>query len=283
MDRELTLRDYGRVLWRGRTIVIACALVAALAGLILSLTRTTTYSATARVFLGQATTPTGVPVLTPDTNPTTAADTLGGDDVIARVAAATGVKAKRIRDGVDFTVPRSPGAQAGNQPALATITFTDEDRRVAREVVNAYAAEVLKGAQAKVAEVRDVLVDGISDGNGRLESIQRSVDAAEAGLRGAGGDEARATYRALLFASQQRLYDVLKDLSDLRLSLAKSDQYEAPRAISRSESASSSATLVARARTVILALVIGLIVGIVIVFMWRGSPAGRAEELPHGP
>lgn len=282
MDKELALRDYGRVLWSGRKIVVACALIAALAGLVLSLTRTTTYSATSRVFLGQATTPTGVPVSTPDTNPATAADSLGGDDVIAKVAAATGVKAKRIRNGIDFTVPRSPGSAAGNQPTLATITFVDEDRDVARRVANAYAEEVLKGAEAKVAEVRDVLVEGIADGNDRLVSIQKSTGAAESALRGTGAGQARATYEALLFASQQRLYDTLRDLSDLRLALAKSDQYEAPRLISRSDSASSSGTVVARLRTIILALIIGLIVGIAIVFMWRGSPAGRAEEPPHG-
>jgi uncharacterized protein involved in exopolysaccharide biosynthesis len=278
LDRELTLRDYGRVLWRGRWIVIATAVAAALVGLILSLARTTTYSATSRVFLGQATTPTGVPVLTPDTNPTTAPDTLGGDDVIARVAARTGVKAKRIRDGVSFTVPRSPGAQAGNQPAVATITYKDQNRRVARDVANAYAEEVLAEAQAKVDVVQNVLERGIAQDEQRVASIQDSVASAETGLRRASSEGDRAAWRSLLFASQQRLYDVLKDVSDQRLALAKSNQYEAPRLVSRSESVSSSASLVARLRTVVLALVIGLIVGIVIVFVWRGSPAGRAAE-----
>lgn len=282
MDKELSLRDYGRVFWAGRTIVLICALVAALAGLILSLTRTTTYEATSRVFLGQATTLAGVPVGTADTNPATAPDTLGGDDTIAKVAAATGVKAGRIRDGISFTVPRSPGAQAGNQPAVATIVFVDEDRRVARGVANAYAAEVLRGAQEKVDEVQGVIKEGIADSENRLKSAQDAVDAAEAGLRGAGSAETRATYQALLFASRERLYDILKDRTDQRVALAKSEQQESPELISRSESASSSAGLVARLRTVILALLIGLVVGIAIVFVWRGSPAGRAEETAHG-
>jgi uncharacterized protein involved in exopolysaccharide biosynthesis len=282
LDKELTLGDYGRVLWAGRKIVLICAVVAAVAGLILSLTKTTTYQATSRVFLGQVTTIAGVPVLTPDVNPTSAPATLGGDDVIEKVAAATGIEAKRIRDGIEFTVPRSPGAASGNQPAVATITFTDENRQVARDVVNAYADEVLKEATRKVDVVQKVLTDGIADGEKRLESVQESVDAAETGLRTSGSEESRATYRSLLFASQQRLYDTLKDVSDLRLALAKSEQIESPRPVSRSESASSSGTLMARLRTVILALIIGLIVGIVIVFVWRGSPAGRAEEPAHG-
>jgi capsular polysaccharide biosynthesis protein len=282
VDKELSLRDYGRVLWAGRKIVLICALVAALAGLILSLTRTTTYQATSRVFLGQATTQAGIPVGTADTNPATAPDTLGGDDVIAKVATATGVKAKRIRDGISFTIPRSPGAQAGNQPAVATITFVDEDRRVAREVANAYASEVLRGAQEKVNVVQGQIRRGIEQSEDRLKAAQDAVDAAESGLRGAGSAEARATYEALLFASRDRLYDVLKDRTDQGLALAKSEQQETPELISRSESASSSAGLVARLRSVILALLIGLVVGIAIVFVWRGSPAGRAEDTAHG-
>jgi Chain length determinant protein len=282
LDKELSLRDYGRVLWAGRKIVLICAVVAAAAGLILSLTRTTTYKATSRVFLGQATTQAGVPVGTADTNPATAPDTLGGDETIAKVAAATGVKAKRIKDGVSFTVPRSPGAQAGNQPAVATIVFEDEDRRVAREVANAYAAEVLRGAQAKVDVVQGVIREGIAQSEARLDDAQKAVDVAEAGLRSAGSAEVRASYQALLFASRERLYDTLKDRTDQRSALARSEQQESPRPISRSESASSSATLVARLRTVILALLIGLVVGIAIVFVWRGSPAGRAEETAHG-
>jgi Chain length determinant protein len=281
LDKELSLRDYGRVLWSGRKIIAICALVAALAGLVLSLTRTTTYSATTRVFLGQATTTAGVPVGTADTNPSTAPDTLGGDAVIEAVAAKTGVKEKRIRDGISFTVPRSPGAQAGNQPAVATIVFEDETQRIAREVANAYAEEVLGRAQAKVDIVQGEIRKGIEAADARLTDAQTAVAAAESGFRSAGSAEARATYQALLFASRERLYDTLKDRTDQGLALAKSRQQESPQLISRSESTSSSATLVARLRTVILAFLIGLIVGIVIVFMWRGSPAGRAGEIAH--
>ncbi len=68
MDREITLRDYGRVLWTGRWLILATTVVAAIAGLLLSIASTTTYTASAELFVGQATTVSGTPVATPDTS-----------------------------------------------------------------------------------------------------------------------------------------------------------------------------------------------------------------------
>ncbi len=47
MDREITLRDYGRVLWSGRWLILAATVIAAIVGLALSFATTTTYRATA--------------------------------------------------------------------------------------------------------------------------------------------------------------------------------------------------------------------------------------------
>ena len=74
VDREITLRDYGRVVWSGRWLILATTVAAAVVGLLLTFVTSTTYTATARVFLGQATTVSGAPFSTPATNPATAAD-----------------------------------------------------------------------------------------------------------------------------------------------------------------------------------------------------------------
>ena len=63
MDREITLRDYGRVLWSGRWLIVASTLIAALVGLILTFLTTTTYTAKAELYLGQATSVSGTPGL----------------------------------------------------------------------------------------------------------------------------------------------------------------------------------------------------------------------------
>ncbi|MEW6583693.1 MAG: hypothetical protein AB1416_13135 [Actinomycetota bacterium] len=276
MDRELTLRDYGRVLRSGRWVILATTVAAALVALVLGLARTTTYSATSRVFLGQVTTISGTPIATPDTSPATAPDTLGGDDVVARVARKTGVAFDKIKDNVKFTVPRTPGAQAGNQPAVATISYTDTSRDRAARVANAYAEEVLDVAQEKVGTVQAVLERRITQRQQELEQAGRQVEAARAGLRTARSDQERAVWQSLLFAATQSQSQIRTDLSNQDLALAKSRQAENPRLVSRSEDASSSAGLVARVRTVVFGGLIGLILGVAITFVWRGSPAGRA-------
>ena len=49
-----------------------------------------------------------------------------------------------------------------------------------------------------------------------------------------------------------------------------------PYIVSLSESPSSSSSAPNRLRTVVLAAIIGLLVGVIVTFVWRGSPAGRA-------
>jgi hypothetical protein len=276
LDRELTLRDYGRVLWRGRWLILATTIAAALAGLALSFARTTTYTATARVSLGQATTISGIPVGTPATAPATAPDVLGSDALVERVAARTGVDAERIRDGVDFSVPRTPGAQAGNQPAIATIRFTDRDRSVAQEVVNAYAEAVLQTATARVGRLQSVYRRRIAERERELRQLDARAAAAEQGLRRAATDQALAVWQTLLLAAQDRMAQVRLDLANQELALLKSQEIEQPQLVSRSTETTSSGSPAARLRATVFAGVIGVILGVAITFAWRGSPAGRA-------
>ena len=90
--------------------------------------------ATSEVYLGQATTISGTPVSTPTTNPATAPTALTGDNLVTQVARELDVSPSRVRDGVEVTAPRAPGGAVGNQPTIATVTFTDESqgRRAAR-------------------------------------------------------------------------------------------------------------------------------------------------------
>jgi uncharacterized protein involved in exopolysaccharide biosynthesis len=64
------------------------------------------------------------------------------------------------------------------------------------------------------------------------------------------------------------------------LLLAKGQEIEAPSIVSVSTTASSSGSAPNRARTVLFAAIIGLLVGIIVTFVWKGSPAGRAAPKP---
>ncbi len=276
MEREITLRDYGRVLWSGRWLILAATLVAALVGLILTFVTTTSYVATAEVYLGQATTISGTPVSTPTTNPATAPTALTGDDLVAEVARELGVSPGRVRDGVEVTAPRAPGGSVGNQPTIATITFTDESRGIARRGANLYAEAVLVQARESSAEIVDTYEEAVARSSAQVDRLERELESYRRQLaQNPGGDQA-IILQSLLSSSGQQLQVASTELADQRLNLVKERQYGQPDIVSLARSPSSSTSLPNRARTVLLAAVIGFIVGVIVVFVWRGSPAGRA-------
>jgi uncharacterized protein involved in exopolysaccharide biosynthesis len=277
VDREITLREYGRVLWSGRWLILATALVAVIAGLLVTVARPVTYTATARVFLGQPTTPASIPVSTPDTNPVTAAGVLKSDQLVRKTAEALGFKTARVRDAVTLTVPRTPGS-SGNQPTVASIDATVRSKKDAVAIANAYAAEVLASANGSYLKIAGVY-------QGRVDRLTKQVTVLEERLAGyrqqlltAGGSAREVPLQSLLESTQELLIETQNDLDDGQEELVKTQQIEAPRLISEAERAASSGSAPKRLQTVLLALLIGLLVGALATFVWRGSPAGRAAD-----
>ena len=77
-DREVTLGDVGRRIWRGKWYVVVVTILGALIALALTFTGCTKYTATSQVYLGQATTMMGNLASTPGSNPLTAATIAAG-------------------------------------------------------------------------------------------------------------------------------------------------------------------------------------------------------------
>ena len=269
MEKEITLGDYGRVLWSGRWLLLAAAVGAALVGLVTSLARQTDYTSSSTVYMGLVTTAkTGVPVSTPFTTPATAQKALSADKFIQKAADSTGVAFDRVRNGISFTVERVAGAVGGNQPTVATIRYSDRDRATAIKVVNAYAQVVFTEVQGFYKGVLDAEQQIVDHGNARIATVQKTLDA----LR---GQNTPATSTPLI-SLQQELATLQQSVDDAVLILAKTVQIEQPLVISKATSATSSARPGQRLRTIIFGAVLGLLLGAIVTFIWRGSPAGRA-------
>lgn len=276
MEREITLRDYGRVIWSGRWIILTCVVIAALVGLALSFATTTTYSAKAELFVGQATSVSGTPVSTPGTNPSLAPIVLTGDNLVGRVAKEVGVTPARIRKGVELTAPKAPGGSVGNLPTVVTITFTDPNREVAKNAANAYAEAIYAQANDDFSGVVDSYDEAITSAEATIARLDREISVYQRRLASASGDEL-LVLTTLLNSSGQQLQTATTELSSQRLNRVKEEQFQ-PGIISLATSPSSSGSVPNRLRSVILAGVIGLLVGIIVTFVWRGSPAGRAAN-----
>jgi len=275
VDREITLRDYGRVLWSGRVVILACVVAAVIAGLALSFARTTDYTATARVSLGQATTTAGVPVQTPLTNPTTAPQALSTDQIVERVAADVGVRPGRVRDAVTLSAPRVTGSQ-GNLPTLLTITARDRDREIAIATANAYAEQVLARVGTDFRATRSVYENQLQASRAAVAQLTRDVRTLRSQLVSAAGTDRAVALQTALLSAQDQLRSARQDAQNQAIQLAKSEQVEAPYRVADADSAASSGSPGQRVRTALLAGLVGLLVGVLAVFVWRGSPAARA-------
>lgn len=267
-DPEVTLGDYGQVIWRGRWIILTTIVVAALVGLALTLVRTTTYSASAQLFLGQATTISGTPVSTPPTNPVTAPAVLEGDAIVAAVSRATGVSAGGIRNRISFDIPRAPGS-AGNLPTLVKITYRDDRRARALEVTTAYAKAVLAAAARTFNTRGDVYERQIAGEEVRIADLKRQI--ADLQRRTAAGDPGADV---ALVAASQLLSTSEQALDEFELGLATAEQIEQPQLVSLPDAAASSSSGPRRARTVLIAAALGAIIGLIISFLWRGPRRG---------
>ena len=252
-EREITLGDVWRAIWRGKWIVVGTTVLAALIAFALTFTADTTYTASAKVYLGQATTMMGNLASTPGTNPLTAATMLQGDAVVAAVAKDTGLTPSTVRARTDVAVPRAPGTVTANQPAIATITATTAERDDSIRLANAYAKAALAGASG-----------GYDTVSATLERQVRQLRAEEIRLAAA--------------ARRQPGNDLLTQLNDVRevlttseLQLARVQQIEAPAIVTVATGAASSGSTTNRARTTILGAVIGFLIGIVIALAISGG------------
>lgn len=276
MEREITLRDYGRVVWSGRWLILTAVVVAALVGLALSFATSTKYSAKSELFVGQATSVSGTPVSTPGTNPSLAPIVLTGDNLVGQVAKEVGVTPGRIRKGVELTAPKAPGGSVGNLPTVVTVTFVDKNREVAKNAANAYAQAIYSQAKDNSSGVLTTYDQAVSTGEATVRRLRAQIAAYERQIPTATGDKLLGL-TTLLNSSGQQLQIATTDLSAQQLNRAKELQFQ-PEIISLATSPSSSGSVPNRLRSVILAGVIGLLVGIIVTFVWRGSPAGRAAQ-----
>ncbi len=252
-DREITVGDLWRAIWRGKWIVVATTIVAALVALGITFTADTTYTAATKVYLGQATTMMGNLASTPGTNPLTAATMLQGDTVVDAVAKATGLTPGTVRAKTDVAVPRAPGTVTTNQPAIATISAAMANPDDAVRLANAYADAALISASTGYEAVTGTLRQQVT----RLRAEQVRLQAALA--------------RQPTPENLNQLTDLREVLATAELQRARVQQIEAPGIVTVAKAASSSASTSNRIRTTVIGGVIGFLVGIVIALATRGG------------
>lgn len=276
MTRELTLRDYLKVLWNGRLIVLAFVGIALVIGLITTVAKPTRYTAVAQLSLGQATTVTGVPVQTPTTNGVTAPTTLKTDEILRAVGEKVGISAGAVRSAVRLTTPRV-ASNANNQATVLTITATSRRRDRALDLANTYSDVVFTTVSRPYQAVYDALEARRKRALARIDSLNAEIVRLRQSVVASAGSDRGAILQAALYSALNQLDAAQLEVEDAELRATKAKQVEAPQQLSVADSVTSTGSVPHRVRLVIFAGLLGLLVGVFATFVWKGSPAGRAR------
>jgi len=271
VDREITIRDYLKVAWSGRWLILAATVLGLIIGAIVSIAHLTAYSATARVGLGQPTSVQGVPLQSPYTSSQTVASAIDVTGLADQTAQALGLPQSTVRGHVHISTPIgvSPTIVA---PPVVIISASNAHPTTAINIANAFANQLIQTAGAQVAQVEQTLTTQAVQALAQQRQLTARITALQAGGASNPGDAvALATDTQLLSSAQT-------NAANAQLALAQARATEAPQLLAQAYSASSSNTAPKRLQSIALAGLIGFLLGLIATFIWRGSPAARAAE-----
>lgn len=269
MDREITIRDYLKVAWSGRWLILATTVIGVIVGLVVSIAHHGNYTAVAKVGLGQPTSVQGTPLSSPLTSAQTAAGAIDVTAVADQTAAALGVPSSDIRGHVHVSVP--PGLSA-TQSAPPVILVSGSNAKSAQAIViaNAFARQVVVTTGQQAAQVVQTLQTQIIQAHvqehllaSRLAELQGSSSPSDA---------------VAIAADSQLLATAQTTAANAQVQLAQVHQTGVPRVLVQAWSATTTNTAPKRAQSVVLAGLIGFLVGLIATFVWRGTPAARAGD-----
>ncbi len=274
MDREITFRDYLRVAWSGRWLILVTTVLGIIVGAIVSVAHHTAYSATARVGLGQPTSVQGVPLQSPFTSSQTVSQAIDVTGLDNQTAQALGLPQSEVRGHVHVSTPVgvSPTIVA---PPVVIISASNAHPATAINIANTFANQLIQMTGTEVAQIEQTLTKQIAQAQVQQQQLAARIAALQAGGGSNPGDAvALATDTQLLSAAQTTA-------ANAQLALAQARATEAPQLLAQAYSASSSNTAPKRAQSIALAGLIGFLLGLIATFIWRGSPAARAAAEPE--
>jgi uncharacterized protein involved in exopolysaccharide biosynthesis len=275
VDREITIRDYLKVAWSGRWLILATTVLGIIVGVVVSVAHQTAYSAAARVGLGQPTSVQGVPLQSPFTSSQTIADAIDVTGLADQTAHALGLPQSEVRGHVHVSTPIgvSPTIVA---PPVLIISASNAHPSTAISIANAFASQVVQTTGTQVAQVERTLATQAAEALVQQHRLTARIDALQSAGSSTPGDAiALATDTQLLSTAQTAA-------ANAQLALAQARATEAPQVLAQAYSATSSNTAPKRLQSVALAGLIGFLLGLIATFVWRGSPAARADEPEAG-
>jgi capsular polysaccharide biosynthesis protein len=275
VDREITIRDYLKVAWSGRWLILATTVIGIIIGVVVSIAHNAAYSATARVGLGQPTSVQGVPLQSPFTSSQTVASAIDVTGLADQTALVLGIPQSEVRGHVHVSTPIgvSPTIVA---PPVVIVAASNAHANTAISIANGFANQLVQSTGTQFVQVERTLTSQATQALVQQHQLSARIAALQAGGSSNPGDAvALATDTQLLGTAQT-------NAANAQLALAQVRATEAPQVLAQAYSATSSNTAPKRLQSIVLAGLIGFLLGLIATFIWRGSPAARAAEPEAG-
>jgi uncharacterized protein involved in exopolysaccharide biosynthesis len=271
VDREITIRDYFRVAWSGRWLILVTTVLGIIVGLIVSIAHHGDFSAVAKVGLGQPTSVQGNPLQSPLTSAQTAAGAIDVTSVADKTAAALGIPASEVRGHLHTSTPVgvSPTISA---PPVVIVSASSPHADSAVAIANEAASQVVTLTGTQVANIEQTLQTQIAQSHVQEHVLSAHINSLQSS---AGSNPASAV---ALASDAQLLSTAQTTAANAELQLAQVRSTEAPRVLVQAYGASTSNTAPKRLQSVVLAGLIGFLIGLIATFIWRGTPAARTSD-----
>jgi hypothetical protein len=256
-EQEVDFARYVRLL-AIRWWLLAAGLVAgAIVGYLISLGGTQVYSATATVYLGQPTTPSGNgAVITPQTNPSAVATAVQSQAVQNTVANECHTSVSKFAKGISTAAIATGAATKSGAAAVnpfVKVSVQAKKGKVATCAANKLAAQVVKLVGSYPAESIKILQEHIAFDDADIKSIESAI-----------ANPNISDTNKLLLQSNLRSDQLDKTTNSQLLLLAQN--VESPSIYT--PAASHKVTARSRRNTVVIAALIGLILGAIAALLW---------------
>lgn len=270
-EREVDLGRYATAV-AARWWLPLLGLVAGLvAGYALSLGGTQVYRASAVVYPGQPIAAGGGLLPGAASAPANARQVLTSDAVVARAAAASGLRPRQVRSGLTVQIPAATGPRAA-QPALMTITVKGRPpgkvARAANELARIGVRQLSTFVDAKIA----TLAQQLAAAETALAAASRSIDLTTAAVRRPGLTATdRVALTAILSGLEARRATLTNDVLNARQLLTQAREYERARVVARAVPRETAAR--SRRNSLVVAGTIGLLLGLAAALVWDALPS----------
>ena len=265
-EQEVDLGRYGSALAARWWLPLLGLLLGAVAGWLLSVGGSQTYSAQAVIYPGTPYSPSGGNLIqSPQTNASSVRAIVRAESNVRKVARQVGLPTAKLRRGLSANPVSGNAPKLGQVPLYAITVKGGQPLKIAR-AANALARLTVSAlsagyVQTKIASLRHQVAADEQE----LASIDKRLSQIQASLRGVGGSERLAALAVIGFAEQRRAI-VTQDLLDTRPLLAQAETVERGRVLTRA--AASKATARSRRNAIVVGALLGLILGSLAALAW---------------